>query len=147
MNAKIVVSPVGTIEETDPLNVRFQVANESTFPIHSVMARAKLEARLHLNTLTHNYVDMRPPVIEEIQPGSKPATFVGRIYIFGTKRVFPDDLIDIELRITFRPSFALWRKRAPRRFQARRLANEQWEWTELAPSTPNGEPWPTPWSH
>jgi hypothetical protein len=136
LTAKIPITPLGSIDQAKPMAARFQVANEGSFSIYDVNAEFLLSGQWGFVALKNISVDtIKPPWVMEIQPGSKPVTFVGSFLSLTPGARYESDFVDVTVKISFRSSFTWWRRIVLRRFFAQRNQTGEMDWIEI-PTTP-----------
>jgi hypothetical protein len=131
LTAKVPITPLGSINPATPLTARFQVANEGSFSIYDVTPEFLLNGQWGGIVLKNNKVDIKPTWIHEIEPGSKPVTFIGRFITLTPAPFEKDDFVDVVVTISFRAKFTWWRKPITRRFFAQRNKTGEMEWVEI----------------
>jgi hypothetical protein len=128
---KIVVTTVGGL---NPLAPRFEISNDSTFSIYKISTFAILNGVYCATPFRNVGLSIKPPQIEEIEPGSKPRQFMIEAFTFSGNAPPPTtgESMHIDLIIRFRPSFAWWRYKTTRQFTGNVLPNGTMEWAESA---------------
>jgi len=132
LTARVPITPLGSINPANPLTARFQVANEGSFSIYDVTPEFLLNAQWGGMVLKNNKVGIKPPWIHEIEPGSKPVTFIGRFITLTPAPFEKDDFVDVVVTISFRAKFTWWRKPITRRYFAQRNKTGEMEWVEIS---------------
>jgi hypothetical protein len=131
LNTKVVISPYGKFDTTQPFDFQFQLANESSFAIYDIEAVGNVDAVISVFRADHIVIGFRPRLIIEIEPGSKPITFSGHVVTQTIAPIVPSDSVDTTIAVSFRASFTWWRKTISRRFMAQRTSSGTMEWTEI----------------
>jgi hypothetical protein len=132
LKARVVVSSPDNIKTTEFLDVRFRIENESTFSIYDVSPVGVLEANVGGLIFTDNTMRIYPELIHEIEPASKPITFLGVIWKGVGQPSYPTDYADVRVTITFRAAFTWWKSAVHRHFLAKRNPNGEIQWIEVA---------------
>lgn len=134
--SKISVTFEALEDITEALSPKFRISNESTFSVYDVTPTASYSGIASgRNKVDDISVEVRPKVIPEIEPGSRPSQFIARNLEFLP--ITTENRIDFRLRIRFRPAWVWWHREVRRQFSGHSKQDRVMEWEEVPWTEPN----------
>lgn len=125
---RVSVNPIGSEKPGEALQPKFEISNNSTFPIYDVSSEATWAGRYGGNEMSAVHMALEP-TIRQIEAGSRRAQALATSLHFTP--LAQDDFVDVTVVTKFRSSFVWWHSVIKRRFLGRRMADNSVKWMEI----------------